>query len=127
MTDKALARPWRQASCSHLHYTQEGAESLLHRKQLTRSECSHGKGEHGEFACSFPTRSDSQKQWDFMSKLNEGKVRYLQAKEVRKEEAAGIRESSLFNMALGWPLHHRIKENSVQPAPGAGEQAARAQ
>lgn len=52
---------WRHASCSHLHYTQKGAESLLHGKQLTRSERSDGRGERGEFACSFPTRSDSKK------------------------------------------------------------------
>lgn len=64
-----------------------------------RSERSEGSGEeHREFACSFPTRSDSQRRWDFMSNLNETKVRYLQAKEVRKEEARGTREPTLFNI-----------------------------
>lgn len=47
-------------------------------------------GEHGEFACSHPTRSDSQRRWNFMSNLNERKVRYLHAKEARKEGAGGI-------------------------------------
>lgn len=78
-----------------------------------RSERSEGGGkEHREFACSFPTRSDSQRRWDFMSNLNETKVRYLQAKEVRKEEAGGIGEPTLFNIVWGWPLHHRMKEDS---------------
>lgn len=95
--------PWRHTSCSHLHCTQEGAESLLHGKQLTSSERSDGRGERGEFACSLPTRSDSQKRWDFMSKLNEGKVSYLQAEEVRKEEAAGSRDSSLLHTVRSAP------------------------
>lgn len=55
-----------------------------------RSECSDGGGEHREFACSRPTRSDSQRRWNFMSNLNERKVRYLHAKEARKEGAGGI-------------------------------------
>lgn len=49
----------------------------MHGKQLMRSDCSKGGGEHGEFAYSLRTRSDSQRQWDFMSNLNERKVRYL--------------------------------------------------
>lgn len=83
-----------------------------------RSERSEGsRKEHREFACSFPTRSDSQRRWDFMSNLNETKVRYLQAKEVRKEEAGGIGEPTLFNIVWGWPLHHRMKRGTVDIGP----------
>lgn len=33
-----------------------------------------------------------------MSNLNERKIRYVQAEEVRKEEVGGVREPTLFNM-----------------------------
>lgn len=75
------------------------------------SERSDGGGERGEFACSSPTRSDSQKQRDFTSKLDRRKGRYLQAHEVRKEEAAGIGEPSLRSMVFGGPLDGRIKRD----------------
>ena len=82
----------------------------MHGKQLMRSECSEGRGQHGEFVCSFPTRSGSQRRWDFMSNFSERKIGYLRAEEVRKEEAGGIREPTLSDMVLVWPLHHRMKE-----------------
>lgn len=124
--DKAPARPWRHTACSHLHCTQKGAESLLHGKQLTRSERSDGRGERGEFACSFPTRSDSQKQWDFMNKLNERKVSYLQAEDVRKEEAAGGRDSSLLHTVRPAPPS-QDKGGTVHMSSCCREQTAGAQ
>lgn len=53
----------------------------INKKLILRAEV-----EHREFACSFPTRSGSQKQLGFMSNLSERKVRYLKATEAGKEE-----------------------------------------
>ena len=68
-----------------------------------RSDCSKGGEEHGEFAYSFRTRSDSQRGWDFMSNLNERKVRHL-------KEGGGYRHQGAHLLALGWALHYRMKE-----------------
>lgn len=48
-----------------------------------------------------------------MSNLGERKVSYLQAEEVRKEEATGTRGPILFNMVPGWPLASQDEEGTV--------------
>lgn len=45
----------------------------------------------------FPTRSGSQRRREFTS-------------DIRKEEAGGLREATLFITVVSWPLHHRVGE-----------------
>ena len=84
-----------------------------------RSDCSKGSGEHGEFAYSFRTRSDSQRQWDFMSSLNQRKAGIW-----RKEEAAGIGEPTSRcesgHSITGWRRNRSACAKGSKPgAPGA--------